>query len=163
MASNMRQPHMQNCRLSSAGSVDMDPLSISASVLALCGAVGALGKAVGTVVRLKDADAEIAQAAEQLSIIRRVNRELEMQQAIEQETSRSLGLVGSISGIGRIIGASHDLITAIEAAFPKPRDNSRRMRQFRWTLKDQQTAKRLQAQLNNIGTLLSTCLHLENV
>ena len=141
----------------------MDPLSISASVVALCGAVGAFAKAVGTVVHLKDADAEITQAAEHLSIIHRVNRELEIREAIEKEASRSLGLVGGVSGIGCIVGASHDLITAIEEAFPKPRNNSRRMRRFRWVLKDEKTAKRLQAQLNSIGTLLNTYLHLENV
>lgn len=141
----------------------MDPLSISAAVVALCGAVGTLGKAVEIAIRLKEADAEIEQAATQLQIIKNVSRELRKYHAHEEAISRSRGLTSGVSGLGCIVKGSFDLITAIEEAFPKPCDGSQRTRQFRWGLRDQNKVKRLQSQLISIGSLLSTGLQLENV
>lgn len=126
----------------------MDPLSMTTAVCTLIGAVATLGKAVRSIARLKDADVEIATATKTLEIIQSIVDELEI-----AETS---------SGIHQIVSASRFLIAAIEEAFPRP-SNSSRCRQLRWVFKDQKAVAKLQSELNNVGSLLSIYLLLNDM
>jgi len=134
----------------------MDPLSLTLAVATLGGAAASLGKAVKAVSRLKDANAEVSEATENLFIIKEYIKQLEQHEAfIGNSESDS-------SGIHRITNAGRSLITAIEETFSRADDSPQYMKKFRWVLKDRKSVMKLQSQLNNLSSLVVIFLQMES-
>jgi hypothetical protein len=128
----------------------MDPISFVASLLALCGAVGQISRAVSAVHSgLRNADQEIDQAVQQVGVIQLVLADLK-------------------AGVNRvevadIIESLRALVAEIEAAFPLDAKLSPLGRRVRWTLKDKAIFNKLVSRLDTTWNLLNIVLQVERL
>jgi hypothetical protein len=141
----------------------MDPLSCTASLIALSGAIGTLLKTVKLINNLKQAGAEITQASSQLETIRAVVRILEDNEGIEADQAKKPR--GDFPILcSAILQHTRSLIIAAEAALPQPTSSRNRTKRFtvlKWVIKDKKIICDLQQRLNQIGNLICLALQTE--
>jgi hypothetical protein len=145
----------------------MDPLSFTASLVALSSLVGAFGKALKIIAQFKHANAEIASATEQLEIIQAIvdHIEAEVYEGIEEGQPACSSSRADFARIqSSILAATRSVVAAARALFPPSKSTSRRtkhIRQIKWIIKDRKAVDTLQIKLNHLGNLLTIALQAE--
>jgi hypothetical protein len=131
----------------------MDPISFVASLLALCGAVGQISRAVSAVHSgLWNADQEIDQAVKQVGVIQQVLGQLADLKASVNRAE-----------VADIIESLRALVAEIEAAFPLDAKLSPLGRRVRWALKDKAVFNKLVSRLDTTWNLLNIVLQVERL
>ena len=139
----------------------MDPVSGVASVLTLIQvAAGVAGAATELFQKVHDAPSELAAVAAHLLLIQAELEQVQQfqntdyQRIISPETRCSLHLA---------LSASRTTITALENAFPQPREKDGIRSKLRWALLDRSTIDKLLQRLQATESTLSTLLQLVSV
>jgi hypothetical protein len=141
----------------------MDPISFIASLLALCGAVGQISKAVRAVHSgLQNADEEVDQAVQQIGVIRLVvGRLADLNASFKKDGHHSSNL--DRAEVTEIIEALRGVVADIEAAFPLDTLLTPFRRRLRWVRKDKAIVDKLMSRLDAAWNTLNIVLQVERL
>ena len=135
----------------------MDPISFTASLLALFSAVGQISKAVTAVSSgLRNADEEADEAVKQVGIIRLV-----VGQLVDLKASDGHSSSLDRTEVAEIIEALCGVVADIEAAFPLDAPTMPFRRRLRWLRKDKAIVHKLLSRLDAALNLLNIVLQAE--